>query len=181
MEFTKEKSNMDLCDDLWKQHEPQLRKLCEYKLSSYPSEIDEVISKTYLALCEAMSEENGINDPKAWLYKTLNRQIKRKYTEMNTIKKRYVSLESVEYELMYNIDFDEVKITDKIIEELSIEIHSELTDSEEFLIKLIYEKKLKFKQIGSILGVTESAVKQQHYRLKRKIKKLAKEKIKKFQ
>lgn len=175
---TKEKSNMDLCDNLWNQYEPQLRRLCEFKLSSYPSEISEVISETYFALCKTISEGNEIKDPKSWLYKTTNNQIKLKYTEMNTIKRRYVSLDSVEYELMYNIDFDDILITDEIIERLSKEILNELTEDEQLLMNLIYERKLKFKRIASIIGTTEAGVKQQHYRLKRKIKQLANEKTK---
>lgn len=175
---TKEKSNMDLCDYLWNQYEPKLRRLCEFKLSNYPVEAEEVISETYLALCNAISKGTEIDDPKSWLYKTTHNQIKLKYTEINLRKRRYVSLDSVEHELMYNIDFDDILITNEIIERLSKEILNELTEDEQLLMNLIYERNLKFKRIASIIGTTEAGVKQQHYRLKRKIKQLVDEKTK---
>lgn len=180
MEHTKETPNMDLCDNLWKQYEPKLRRLCGYKLSSYPLEVEEVISETYLALCNAISKGTEFDDPKAWLYQTANNQIKLKYTEINTRKRRFVSLEQVEAGLMYNIDFDDIQITDSIIEELNSEILAELSENEKLLLELIYEKNLKFKQIATIIGTTEAGVKQQHYRLKRKVKKLANEKTKNY-
>lgn len=180
MEHTKENPNMDLCDNLWNQYEPKLRRLCGYKLSNYPTEVDEVISKTYLALCEAISKGTEFDDPKSWLYQTANNQIKLKYTEINTRKRRFVSLEQVEAELMYNIDFDDIQITDVIIEELSAELQDELSENEKLLLELRYEKNLKLKQIATIIGTTEAGVKQQHYRLKRKVKKLANEKTKNY-
>lgn len=173
--------DMKLSESLWKECEPNLRRICNYKLSSYSSEIDDVISDTYLALCNAISKGLEIENPKAWLYGTLNNTIKLKYAELDRKKKRYVRLESVEHELFYNVDFDEKELSEETLNYIKDEIVSELSESEKTLLVLIYEKRLKLKEISIISGTTEAAIKQKHYRLKRKIKKIAKEKIKKFE
>lgn len=173
-------TDMELCEALWNEYEPCLRRICNYKLSGYPSEIDDVIGDVYLALCDTINGSIGIDNPKAWLYGTLNNTIKLKYAEIDRKKKKYVRLESVERELFYSIDFDEVEISDDLLNEIIDEIYQELLGSEKTLLILIYTKKLKFKQIAEILNTTEGAIKQKHYRLKRKIKMLAKEKLKKL-
>lgn len=173
-------TGMELCEALWNEYEPCLRRICNYKLSSYPSEIDDVIGDVYLALCDTINSGIGIDNPKAWLYGTLNNTIKLKYAEIDRMKKKLVRFESVERELFYDIDFDEVEISDDLLNKIIEEIYQELLGSEKTLLILIYTKKLKFKQIAKILNTTEGAVKQKHYRLKRKIKMLAKEKLKKL-
>lgn len=72
-----------LFEDLWKECEPSLRGICNRKLSSYTSEIDDVTGDTYLALCNAVSKGVEIENPKAWLYGTLNNIIKLKYAELD--------------------------------------------------------------------------------------------------
>ena len=170
----------ELCEKLWNEYEPSLRKICNYKLSSYPSEIDDVIGDTYLALCKALDNGVEINKPKAWLYGTLNNLIKLKYAEINKRKKYLVDFESVEYDLSYDIDFDDEKVSEEMLQKLKEEILEELTESENTLLVLIYDRKLKLKEVARIIDTTESAVKQKHYRLKRKIKKLAKNKMRNF-
>lgn len=176
-----EEQNMGLSETLWKEYEINLRKICNYKLSGYPTEIDDVIGETYLALCNAIDKGTEIRNPKAWLYGTLNNRIKLKLTDINRKKKTNISFYRVENKLFYNINFDEKNLSEEIIEKLKDDVFDELFDSEKTLLVLIYDKKIKFKKIAEILNTTESAVKQRHYRLKRKIKQLAKEKIKKYE
>lgn len=173
--------DMALYEALWKECEPNLRGICNRKLSSYPSEIDDVIGDTYLALCNAVSKGTELDNPKAWLYGTLNNIIKLKYAELDRKKKTYIRLERVENELFYDVDFDSRELSDETLNGIKDEIVDELLDSERTLLILVYEKKLKFKEISVILNTTEPAIKQKHYRLKRKIKMLAKEKIKNFE
>lgn len=170
-------NNTVLCEKIWNECEPVLRRICNFKLSSYPSEIDDVIGDTYLALCNAINNGTIIRDYKAWLFGTVNNLIKMKYTEMNTIKKTLINIDTVEQELLYDISFDNVSLNDEIIEIVKQEIINELPGSERTLLILIYTKRLKFKEIALILNTTENAVKQRHYRLKLKIKKMVKEKI----
>ncbi|MGN1420985.1 MAG: RNA polymerase sigma factor [Eubacterium sp.] len=171
---------MELCEALWNEYEPKLRRICNYKLSAYPSEIDDVIGDTYLALCNIINSGITLKNPRAWLYGTLNNIIKLKYTELDKRKKKYVHLEKVEHELFYDVNFDDIEISDEVLDKIKDDIYDELLGSEKTLLILIYTKKLKFKEIAKILNSTEAAVKQRHYRLKRKIKMLAKEKLKKL-
>lgn len=174
-------NDMKLSKILWEEYEPNLRRICNYKLSNYPDEIDDVIGETYLALCNAINKGLEIQNPKAWLYGTLNNQIKLKYSEIDKKKKIYIRLERVEHELFYNIDFEKDELIEETIEVLEDVIFDELIDAERTLLVLIYEKNIKLKEVAKILNTTEAAVKQKHYRLKRKIKKLAKEKLKKYE
>lgn len=171
---------MELCEALWNECEPELRRLCKYKLSSCPSEIDDVIADAYLVLCNAVDKNVDIVNPKAWLFGTVNNLIKIKYAELNTKKKKHIRFESLEQDLFYNVDFDDVKLPDETIEELMNDILDELSASERTLFIFIYDKKLKFKEIAMILNSTESAIKQKHYRLVRKIKRMARDELKKF-
>lgn len=176
-----ENKDMELPKVLWEEYEPNLRRICSHKLSSYPNEIDDVIGETYLALCDKIDKGIEIQNPKAWLYGTLNNQIKLKYSEIDRKKKIYIRLENVEHELFYNVDFDEKELSEETIEKIKDDVFDELTDAEKTLLVLIYDKKIKLTEVARILNTTEAAVKQKHYRLKRKIKKLAKEKIKNFE
>lgn len=176
-----ENNDMELSKVLWEEYEPNLRGICDYKLSGYPDEVDDVIGETYLALCNAIDKGLEIQNPKAWLYGTLNNQIKLKYSEIARKKKIYIRFENVEHKLFYNVDFEKDELSEETIEMLKDDVFDELIDAERILLFLIYEKKIKLKEVAKILNTTEAAVKQKHYRLKRKIKKLAKEKIKKYE
>lgn len=169
--------DMKMCEQLWNECEPALRKACAYKLSNHPQEIDDVIGDTFLALCNAISNEVEIYNPRAWLQGTLNNVINNKYREINFKQKKHTSIDCIEQGLFYVIDFDNLMISEKQILEIKSEICNQLLASEKMLLILIYTKKLKMAEIAVLLGSTESAVKQRHYRLKRKIVCLADEKI----
>lgn len=171
-------NNMELCEKLWNECEPTIRKLCNYKLSSYQSEVDDVVGEVYLALCDAVKNGCEIKNPKAWLFSTASNCIKIKYTELNSRKKKHIQLDSVEHQLFYDIDFENLIINDDVLELVKESIYNELLPSEKTLLILIYTKKLKLKEIANILNTTEPAIKQSHYRLKRKVKQLIKEKLK---
>lgn len=176
-----ENKDMELSKVLWEECEPNLRRICSHKLSGYPNEIDDVIAETYLALCNTIDKGIEIQNPKAWLYGTLNNQIKLKYSEIDRKKKIYIRLENVEHELFYNVNFDEKELSQETIEKIKDDVFDELTDTENTLLILIYDRKIKLKEVAEILNTTEVAIKQKHYRLKRKIKNIAKEKLKKFE
>lgn len=173
-------NNSQMCEELWTEYEPALREICRRKLLSCPSEIDDVISDTYLALCKNINAGEVIKYPKAWLYGTLNKIIKSKYNEINKIRKTQVSITNKENELFYNMDFDDEKMSHDDIEILRYEVLVQLDEQEKVLIDLIYAKRLKFKEIADILNTSESAIKQKNYRLKRKVKLIVKKEMEKY-
>lgn len=177
MKICEESKNTEFCEQLWTKCEPKIRKLCNVKMADHPEEIEEIIADTYLTLCEAVNKGKKFSNPSAWLYGTANNLIKQKFKELKIYKQKHKTISSTGYELMYNIDYLDAIITDDNIEQMKAEIESELSDSEKMLLEFIFVDGLKTKEIAEILNITVSAVKQKRYRLVKKIKQMAKEKI----
>ena len=180
-----ENNENQLCEQIWKKYEPKIRRICEYKLSSCPDEIDEVISQTFLALCAKLSEDT-IENPQAWLYATANNIIKMTYEAQNRNKKKLISLDTgitdanEQHNLIYSNDFLDKRLSNDQIDILKAQVESELDYDELALIHLIHQKHLKYKEIAELMNSTESAIKQRSYRLRCKVKEIAKEKVKNF-
>lgn len=173
--------NNELSEFLWKEYEVSLRKICNYKLSEYPGEVDDVIGETYLALCSAIADGADMQNPKAWLYGTLNNQIKLKLSEISRNRRANISIYRVERRLLYSINFDEKILSEEVIKKLKDDVFDGLSDAEKTLLLMKYDKNLTFREIAKITNSTTSAVKQKHYRIKLKIKQLAKEKINQYE
>lgn len=172
-----EDSRREYCKSIWLRNEAKLRKLCTYKLNSYPDEIEDILAETSLILWTAIFNEKTIEYPDSWLYSVTNNLIKKKYKEMNTEKECKIAFDEEDaniYKLRVGYDIENSLLTDDLIEEFSEVLESELNDSEKQLYNYIYEDKLKMKEIAILLSSTESAVKQKNYRMTRKIKKLMK-------
>lgn len=172
-----EDSKRELCKNLWLANEPRLRRLCTYKLSSHPDEVNDILAETALILWMAILEGTTIEYPNTWLYKVTDNLIKKKYTELNIEKERRVAFDDEEpetYNLAVGYDVGGFLITDDFIEKFFEEFDFLLTEDEKQLFDYVYEDRLKMKEIAVILSSTESAVKQRNYRLTRKIKRLVK-------
>lgn len=176
----KDKERNELCRQLWDEHEKSIRKLCEFKFSGNPDEVDDVVSETYLVLCNTVRRNVKIKNPKAWLYGIVNNVIKTKYREIKTQRERQLVFSELTVDLSYNIDYLDAMISDDDIEIMRSEIESELDDKERELLDYVYEKHLTSKQIAEIRNSTETAIKQRRFRLIRKIKEMAKEKSKNY-
>ena len=154
-----------ICTEIWQEYESQLRKICKIKLQSHPNEIDDVMSEVSLALCKQIKKYGEPNKPKQWLYATLNNIINLKYRELYKFKEKQESLEE---------NGIESKIEEIYNNEIRDKLHSFLSEDEYLIIKYIYFDRLKMKEIANIIGSTESAVKQKHYRICNKLRKSAK-------
>lgn len=155
----KEKRN---CEELWRLYEPYIRKLCEYKLNSRPEYIDDCVQEVFLALA---AETGEIEYPKAWLTKVAQNKIKDIYERASREQKLFVPLENGEnsgYE-------DEITVSDERLEEVKAVVLGELTETERQLLKEYYTDRLKIKQIAKMHGTTESNIKQQLFRLRKKV------------
>lgn len=168
------KENQKKCEDLWKQFEPQLRTVCKVKLRSHPDNVDDVISEVFAALCEKVSKDGLPEKPKAWLYGTLNNKINLKYREIYKIEEKETSLSSKEYVLPYEVDFINKKIDDIYNDEIKCKLKELLSEDEYKIIYAIHFQKLKMKEVATIFNTTESAVKQKHYRICNKLRKIIK-------
>lgn len=178
MKIGEDNKNTKFCAELWEKYEPCIRRLCNVKLPDRPDDVNEIVSETYLALCEAVNKGKTFVNPYAWLYSTANNLIKQKFIKLKIYRTKHQSISNTEIELKYNIDFLDLMISDDDIERMKDEIEKQLTESEKLLLQFVYVDKLKTKEIAKILNSTEAAVKQKRYRLVNKIKQMAKDLVK---
>lgn len=150
-----------------------MRKICSVKMRNCKDEIDDVISETYLALCAHTKKYGLPSNPTAWLYSVLYRRINNKFREIYKQAKNIAELDEAQI-LPFEIDFDEEMLKSVSIDKLKNELLSQLTAQEFELYRLIYIKKESYSKIAEHYSISQSAVKQRHYRLCNKIKKSAK-------
>lgn len=162
----------ELCRNMWEQCKDGLTRLCEYKLSSHPDEVEDVVADAFYYLCVAVFENRKIDNHKAWLIAVTNNLIKKKYTELNRTKLRHISFYEEDIDIYeYSDDiFLDTLISDSVIERLSDTIICELSEKEQQLYYYVYKDKLKMKEIAALLAITEVNARQRNYRLSQKLK-----------
>lgn len=166
------KKDKKMCDKLWQELEPQVRNLCRAKLRSYPHEVDDIISQTFLALCQKINTDGFPIKPKAWIYGTCRNIILKKYTEI--YNQNHISIENMEKELPLEEDAISTKIEEIYNQQFQEKLHSFLTESEYQFVSYFYFQHLNVKETALILNITESAVRQRNYRICIKLKKILK-------
>lgn len=150
-----------------------MRKICSVKMKNCEDEIDDVISESYLALCEHTKKHGLPSNPTAWLYSVLYRRINNKFREIYKQTKNTAELDEAQT-LPFEIDFDEEMLKSIPIDKLKNKLLSQLTKQELELYELIYIEKESYSKIAKHYSTSQGAVKQRHYRLCNKIKKSAK-------
>lgn len=157
---------------MWIEYEPQLRKVAAAKLHSRPDEIDDVISDVFVALCEKVQKDGAPEKLKGWLYGTLNNIINLKYREIYRIREKEIDLSDFEVEIPISNDVIDEKINEIYNYEIKDKLKDILNKDEYQIIHAIHFEKLKIKEVAQIVGSTESAVKQKHYRICKKLRKI---------
>ena len=166
----------ELCKNMWEQCKDELTRLCEYKLSSHPDEVEDVISDTFYYLCIAVYEDKKIDNHRSWLTAVTNNLIKKKYTELNKMKLKNLTYNDEDVDI-YGYTDDMILdslISDSVIEGLCDAIIRELTPVEEKLYHYVYNDKLKMKEIAVLMDITEANVRQRNHRLTKKLKTMIK-------
>lgn len=169
----------ELCKSLWLEYKDTLTRMCKYKLSNYPDEVEDVISDAFYYMCRAVYTDTHLENPGAWLVAVTNNLIKKKYVEIRKIKSKQVSLDEENFDA-FKIEesaFRDNTVSDLLIERISDVIISELSFDEQVLYKYVYNEKLKMKEIADILNLTEVNVRQRNHRLSKKLKVLIKKYI----
>lgn len=163
----------DLCSRLFTEVMPKLKKLCEVKMCGCISDSDDVIAKTYLALCIYVDEIGVPALPEAWLYSVLNNQInlnfkeiyKSRSTEQYNDEENSPECDSAENEAILKMQCREIlKKIGEQIEPADLELYFEIT-----------KKEASIEQLAKQNGVSEAAIKQKKYRTAKKIKKIVKD------
>ncbi len=170
----------NICFNIWKECEPQIRKLCSVRLGDFSNEEDKIISDIYSELCAALKDDRiNTENCKSWIYSTANTKICEKSIQICE-KIHNERAFSTDYMLKYEYNYVDDIINDENIEIIKKEIESELNESDLLLIKLKYEDNLEYSEIAEQLNLTEFEIKQQIYKLFQKIKMSAHEKINKL-
>lgn len=163
-----EMEKKNLAESLWREHEPYIRKFCEYKLQSLPDYTDDCIQEVFLVLLKALEDGKEISFPKAYLTKIALNKINDIYKTEEKKRKTVVSLDDVNESTDFDFSLTE-EISEEETEKHLEEILSTLTDSEKKLIEDFYIKKIRQKELAKQMNISENALRQQVFRLKRKI------------
>ena len=164
-----------ICHTLWEECEPICRSICLNKFQSCPSEVNDVVSELFLALCQKMDEDGLPKKPKNWIYGTLNNLINAKFKNLYKDREYCVSMDNDNFTIpLVEPDYIGKRINELSNKKLIKELQSVLSKDECQLIYYIYFENLKMKQIAQIYHTTEDAIKQKHYRICRKLRKNSK-------
>lgn len=120
-------------------------------------------------------------DLKSWLYHTAYYEVckflklKKKNEELAPYKiDDKMDEDSLIASFCIDAEFEKLTYPDEIIEEYKDKVINLLSPSEQVLYKAVFEEKKSYKQIADELGITEKAVNVRSFRMREKIKNLAK-------
>ncbi len=167
-----------LCQEIWLKYENDIRSLFISKGIYDPNVIDDLASSVCFALCQSVENGEEILNPQAWLMVVSRNKMNMYFRTLGRTREHIVNESPEDCVLEFTVDVSDELLTDFSIVELREIIQTELTDDEKAIVKYIYFDELTMRQISEITGISESAVKQKHYRLCNKLKKLFIEKQK---
>ena len=153
------------CEKVWEQYIALLQKMCKLKLRSMPDEIDDAISDVFLAFCEKVDKSGLPQNPKKWLYGTLNYIIIKRYQEVGTKKQKIIDVPDIE-DIPDSNNNGIADVDDSVFVESAKKICVEkLKEKEKVLFKYVFVDNMKMKEIAEVLQTSETAVRQKYYRL----------------
>lgn len=166
------------CEELWLEHEPYIRKLCRYKLSSMPDAVEDCVQEVFYDLLKSMLSGVEIERPKAWLTVVATNKIKDLYKVRSRESECIISLDSGALEPPVEDNYDLESVTDDDLDEMKINIMSRLSDVECSLLEDYYHSGLRVKSLSLKYGLSESNVKQMLFRARGKIRGYVKAELK---
>lgn len=169
-----EENRKKLCDDLWKNYEAFVHGLVMRRMPDRPKDVEDVVAEVAAALCTLYDSGETLEYPTAWLVRTTSNLINKKFAEIQRTNRIVEKLSST-VQLSYEINFDDVIITEAAIEEAKRKILGQLDPKERKLYTYIYIEDKPYREIADLMGTTASAVKQRAYRLNDKIRRLMKD------
>ncbi len=151
-----------------------------YCLSYLKSEADakDVTQDVFVLMMEKAKELNDDN-LRSWLFEVASRKTKAKFREL----KKYSGCVQFDDDTcdipdcvndVYFFDKEDELDDDEILE-MKDEVIDKLNPKEQKIYDYVYVQKMHYAQVGEKMGMTEKAVNVKVFRMKNKIKKLAKE------
>ncbi len=157
-------------ETVWGENEPYIRRICVYKLSSHPDEIEDTVQEIALAYFEAVQKGTPIRDPKKWLTVVASNVIKDVYQRLSTETRRLVPVDEEAVQSLPAPEEPE-EIPESVLLHCKTAFLASLTEDERTLFRLRFVKRMKLKTIAQKMGISEGNVKLRIFRLKRKAKK----------
>ena len=157
-------------NDGWQANEAYIRRICAYKLSSHPDEIDDAVQEIALAYYEAIRKGTDIKDAKKWLTVVASNIINETYKRIMAEEKRVISIEEDAAKRLIAREEPE-ELTEETLLRCKEDFTATLSEDELLLFHLRFEKRMRIKAIARKMGISEGNVRQRIFRLKRRAKK----------
>ncbi len=174
MRLVTQKDKEKLFSDVWQRKQPHLIALCLGKLPDAPAEIEDILSDTAGQLWSEMRASSGKENWGKRCTQIAYNILRRKETELKRKRKYELSLSCVMPGLdALRLEYDYGNPPDGIREgQIRERVLESFNEREAELFRMIYEEKLKYKDIARRLNISEGAVKQKNFRLRRKAERL---------
>ncbi len=168
--------NKKAVEELWKEHEPYIRRICTYKLESMSDYIDDCIQDVFLDLSDALHKGKVIENPRAWLTSVVNNKIKDIYEHSRKEAQRLIpfdrqNLENTHFGAVYDEHFS---VGEEQIAALSEKVLNMLDEKEQQLLSDRFKLGKPISVIAEEYNTTENNIYQKLFRLKQKTKMLIK-------
>lgn len=164
------RQNHPEAEAVWTEYESYIRRICAYKLSSHPNEMEDAVQETALAFFDAVNKGTELREPKKWLTVVASNIIKDVYQRLSTETSRLVPVDEEAVQSLPAPEEPE-EIPETILLQCKKTFLASLSEDEQTLFRLRYVKRMKLKTIAKKMGVSEGNVKIRIFRLKRKAKK----------
>lgn len=161
-------------EQLWREYEPYIRKLCRYKLNNLSAQTDDCVQEVFLALAESLEAGKEIEYPKAWLTRVALNKVGDCIECASREKQRTVQLEEAENAAY---DPEELTVGEGEIDSVRAAVTEQLTENERRLLEEYYVSRLKVKKIAELHNTTETNIKQQLFRLRKSVVYLTRKKL----
>lgn len=176
LDMNERERDMQLADKLWREYEPYIRKLCNYKLNRHKEYIDDCVQDVFAALVEAIHKGTKIEYPKTWLTTVTNNMIKDIYSLASKTSDKVISLSEkdlIDDNYFWNdTAFENSNISEEQILSVKEEIIQMLNEDEQLLLNERFEQKLSIAFIARRYNTTENNIYQKLFRLRSKCRKL---------
>ena len=157
-------------ESVWLENEPYIRKICTYKLSSHPHEIEDAVQEVALAYFDTVQKGTELREPKKWLTVVASNVIKDVYQRLSTETRRLVPVDEEAVQSLPAPEEPE-EIPESVLLHCKTAFLASLTEDERTLFRLRFVKRMKLKTIAQKMGISEGNVKLRIFRMKRKAKK----------
>ena len=148
-----------------------LEEFCRVRLGEAGQNSNDCVQEAFLVFYKRLLGGEAFENPRAFLYKTANNMVLRAKEEYFKNAKRSKSLEEAEDVPVFLEAFSEKEIDYDEIKEILI---SQLSEEEQKLYKMKYEREMSLAEIGKELSIAPAAAANRLSRLRNKIKAMTK-------